>query len=357
MAQVMLPYLQVYKVRGKQFAYYRRAGKRVRLAGEIGSPEFLAAYKIASEEVSPKIGIPSKAAPGTFQALWDAYERSPDYKQIDIETQKDYARLLKPSLALHGHRQVAGIHQAWVLAERDKRAKSPSRANRFVSVLRLLINWGIPRGFRPKDGNPTFGIKALRVGKGHRIWTDAEVELMTSERAGTVALPVLMARYLGQRLQDIIPLTWTAYDGQFITVTQRKSEHTDEVVKLELPVHPTLKRALDTAKALRDAAGTPAVTICIRPDGKPWQLSHFKHTFTETRRALELPEDMHFHGLRGTAATALAEKGASTRQIRSITGHKTDAMANKYTKQAQQKIVAKTVVSMLRPNRKRTKRV
>ncbi|MCH7544708.1 MAG: tyrosine-type recombinase/integrase, partial [Proteobacteria bacterium] len=43
-----------------------------------------------------------------------------------------------------------------------------------------------------------------------------------------------------------------------------------------------------------------------------------------------------YHGLRYTAATKLAEAGCSNKEIASITGHKSLAMIEKYTRDADQ---------------------
>jgi integrase len=352
MVQIMLPYLQIYTVRGRQFAYYRRAGRRIRLRGELGSPEFLAAYQAANDSARPTPAASRAIAePGSFQALWNAYEQSPEFREIAVETQKDYRRLTAPCLAAHGHRMMAGMRQEWVLAQRDTLAATPSRANRLVAVLRLLVFWGMLRGYRPKDGNPAVRIPLLRTGPGHRPWTEAEVNAFTAPAAGAFALPVLIARYTLQREADIIALTKTAYDGQSITLTQAKSRHTKQPVRLVIPVHPRLKAALDAAPS------TDAVTICTRPDGKPWKLHHYKHAFAARRAELGLPDDLHFHGLRATGATALAEMGATPHEIRAFTGHRTLAMVTKYTEAAEQKRLAKSVVTKLRRKHARNKSV
>ena len=41
--------------------------------------------------------------------------------------------------------------------------------------------------------------------------------------------------------------------------------------------------------------------------------------------------DLHFHGLRHTTATALAEAGCTSREIMAITGHQTEQMVKLYT--------------------------
>jgi integrase len=50
--------------------------------------------------------------------------------------------------------------------------------------------------------------------------------------------------------------------------------------------------------------------------GKPWIESHFS---TAKNRAGH--HHLHFHDLRGTAVTVLAENGSTNAQIASITGH------------------------------------
>lgn len=352
MAPVTLPYLHIYTRRGKPFAYVRRAGKRVRVHGVPGSPAFLANYAAALAALDgPKQPKTPETIPSSLQALWQTYIADPAYTQLAAETRKDYARLMAPILVKHGHRAVAGMTREWLLSARAQLADTPSRANRLVAVVRLLINFGQPRKFRPREGNPALGIKPLRTGTGHRAWTLEEFELMASPAAGAIALPVLMARFLVQREQDIIPMVWPAYDGQAITVTQRKSRHHAEPVTLRLPVHPRLKAALDARQETRDPA---VLTICTRPDGKPWQLSHFKHEFTRTRRKLGLPEDLHFHGLRATGATALAEAGATPQEIQAWTGHKTLAMVTKYTRSAERDGMAKASVTKLAARRRKT---
>ena len=48
--------------------------------------------------------------------------------------------------------------------------------------------------------------------------------------------------------------------------------------------------------------------------------------------------DLHFHGLRHTTATALAEAGASSHEITAITGHQTEQMVKHYTTSAIRKL-------------------
>ena len=354
----MLPYVQIYNARGKPFAYYRRAGTRVRLPGVPGSAEFLVAYQIAHDGfVKTERALPPDVLPGSFLALWRGYEASPEFKQIAIETQKDYRRLIEPLTARFGSRAVANMDRAWVIGRRDELAETPRKANKLVAVLRLLVFWGMDRGYQPRNGNPALRIGLLRTGQGWRAWTDAEIVAMTSPAAAEVAFEVLMGLYTAQREHDLLAAPWSAWDGRTITVTQRKSRHQEKQVTVTIPVHPVLAKALRAKKRAMKAQKTPAITICTRPDGQPWSIHHFKHRLAAVRDDLGLSKGVVFHGLRHSAASRLAEAGCTDAEIQAITGHKTRAMIGKYTAGARQKTLAKSAIARLPTARIKNKTV
>ncbi len=65
-------------------------------------------------------------------------------------------------------------------------------------------------------------------------------------------------------------------------------------------------------------------------------------------------EGLTFHGLRYTAATKLAEAGCSLKEIAAITGHRSLAMLEKYSRGADQKKLAGAAMLRLE-NASRTK--
>ncbi len=58
-------------------------------------------------------------------------------------------------------------------------------------------------------------------------------------------------------------------------------------------------------------------------------------------------DGLTFHGLRYTAAAKLAEAGCDVRQIAAITGHRSLAMLQKYTRGADQKRLASAAILKL----------
>jgi len=61
----------------------------------------------------------------------------------------------------------------------------------------------------------------------------------------------------------------------------------------------------------------------------------------------ELGYSVTFHGLRKSAAARLAEAGCSIEEIAAITGHKTLAMIQHYTKEAEQKKLAANAMAKM----------
>lgn len=338
MVSLKLPFIQLYTVAGKQYAYFRRGSQRVRLSGELGSKEFFEAYESAKQSfVAQKQGVPSDAPlpANSLGALIVAWRGSVEYKNLKLKTRNGYEWGLSgvpaPALRL----PVAKMNRPWIIRTRDSLSETPGKANYFVTVIKAVLFWGMDRGWIAS--NPAMKIKRLKGGGGYRRWTDNEIAAFTSERAGAFVVPVLLGLYTGQRRGDVLSMSWNAYDGQCITTVQGKTGA--EVI---VPVHPVLKAALDAAKASRSS-----VKICVRPDGKPWGESHFGHAFADMRSALGLPDDVHYHGLRHSAASRMAEAGASDSQIQAVTGHKTRQMVELYTAGARRKQLAKDAIEKL----------
>jgi integrase len=340
MPPVSLPYLQVVRARGKSYPYYRRDGRQVRIKAPIGSVGFAAAYEAAREAWEGKKPDPkpvSHAERGTMRHLIDSYKAAPEYRQMAPKTKADYNRVIAMLTDRFGPAPVDRATRDWVLRLRNERQDTPRTANYIVAIIGALFTFGIDAGLA-RD-NPALRIKKLKTGDGYRCWTDAEVTAMTSKEVGDVALPVLLGRYTGQREADILSLPWGAYDGQTITLRQHKTG-----TFLVLPVAPELRTALD-------AEPRRGLLICLTKDGKVFKPDWFRHRFAQVRALAQLPADLHFHGLRHTRLTELAEGGASEAEIMANSGHKTASMVTRYTKHARQKGLAAAGVARL-PKRK-----
>ncbi len=337
MPPVHPPYLHIFESDGKRFAYYRRDGIRIRLAeANVRAEAFPGAYEDARRKWEAKRNAkPAEAAikAGTLAALIAGYRAAPEFRKLAVKTKADYGRVLTLLETRFGDLPAAAANRAWVIRLRDECQDTPRTANYRVAIIGALMAYAIERGLRAD--NPAFKIKKLETGAGHRIWTAAEIAAMTGPAAGDVELPVMLALHTAQRQADVLRLLWSAYDGRVIRLRQGKTG-----AVLVIPVSAALKARLD--RETRTGA-----VICLTAAGSAWGSDYFRHRFAEVRAKLKLPADLHFHGLRHTAATRLAESGATDREIMAMTGHKTSSMVTRYTQGAQQERLASAAVIRL----------
>ncbi|MFH5927219.1 site-specific integrase [Roseomonas xinghualingensis] len=337
MATVALPFVNAYRSGGKVFHYYRRGTYRVRLRGEPGSPEFLAAYQEAhancvDSQLGPK---PTKPQGKTLAVLIASYRASPEWKELKPATRKDYEKGLVPLETAFGHLPVVGLKRPHVLQIRNRFAEKPRSANRIVTTLSILLTHAVDLGWR--EDNPAFRPKRLKTtGEGYRDWTEDEIRQFLAANPDW-NLRLLLALCTGQRGEDQIAMTWDAYDGTAVEVVQGKTG-----AKVWVPCHPALRALLDAAKAVRGEA----THILTRQDGEPYKIDHFRHVVGAAIRNAGL-KGVVWHGLRTTAATWLAEAGCTDEEIMAITGHKTTQMVRHYTRRANRKRLATAAIGKM----------
>jgi integrase len=121
---------------------------------------------------------------------------------------------------------------------------------------------------------------------------------------------LMLGMHTGQRQGDLRRLPWSAYDGQRITLRQSKGK---KVVSIRCTK--ALRAMLD-----RMAEDKRGLLILTTPTGRAWTKRYFNEHWTEAATAAGVT-DLHFHDLRGTAITMLAEASCTVPEIAAITGH------------------------------------
>jgi len=118
----------------------------------------------------------------------------------------------------------------------------------------------------------------------------------------------------------LLTLPWSAYDGQWIRLRQGKTGR-----RVNVPVTRRLRTILDNTKRT-------ATTILTNGRGISWEGDSFRNAWWVACRKAKI-SGLHFHDLRGTAVTRLAEAGCSHPEIAAITGHSmhaVDVILDKY---------------------------
>lgn len=191
------------------------------------------------------------------------------------------------------------------------------------------------------DNDPTVGVTSYSSTEFH-TWTDAELEQFEARWAsGTKQrLAYSLHLYTGQRGSDICPMSYADIAGDVISVVQEKTSQKESDEKLVIPMHPRLQREIALHKRKH-------VMILATEWNKPFTVKGFGNFMSDAIRAAGLPEVCKAHGLRKAAARRLAEAGCTAKQIQAITGHKTLAEVERYTRKADQVRLARQAIDRL----------
>jgi integrase len=333
------PHVQHIVSGGREYFYFQKgrrtksAGPRHRLPGTPHSVEFWGAYRsfMGSE-------LPTGKA---FDDLIAAYKLSPEFTRRSDATQRDYARYLKIISSAWGDLLVASLRPKHVIHLRDAWAETPVAANHLLSVLKTVINWGIPREF--SETNPCVYVPKLETdAQGARPWPSWAYELIEKHAREDIRRAVLLARYTGQRQSDVLRMGPDDIEEGGLNVRQQKTGK-----KLWVPLHRDLIPAM---------AGWDSSPFVETPRGESYTADRFRAAWTRLMNNTPVgrirAEGFTFHGLRASSVEKLREAGCGDREIEAITGMSV-AMITRYSRFANQKSLAKSAIRRLEGERKR----
>lgn len=289
----------------KLYYYAWKGGPR--LPDDPRSPEFAAAYHKAYAEAAAKPGDGK-----TLQSLLDAFQNSGEFKKRAERTRSDYVQQIKKIEKRFGTFPIAALPARETrdkfLTWRDEMAeRSIRQADYAFTVLSAVLSWALDRG---KIGvNPCAKVRKLYDGsRAEIVWTDDDEAKFLEKTSPEIQLAYLMAVWTGQRQGDLLRLTWTAYDGQFIRLKQSKTG-----MHIAIPAGQPLRDALDV---------TPrrATQILTNTRGRVWTEDGFRRSWRKAAEKAGIAGKT-FNDLRGTAVTRLARAGCTQPQINIFTGH------------------------------------
>ena len=304
MVRVDLKGIAKVTAKGHTYFYAWRGGPRLR--GELGSPEFMASYNEAIENRR----TPDAAR---FRSLIVRYRSSKDYQKLADTTKRNWSRWLDRITDYFGELRVAQfdrperirpIIRKW----RNQWADKPRTADYGMQVLSRVLSHSVELG--RLANNPCEGIKALYSGdRSDIIWTDADIAQLKKTSADDVALAVDLAAYTGLRLSDLLRLSWSHVGDDAIKFATGKSRGRREAL---IPLY-------DDLRALLERIPKRSTSILTNLRRRPWTANGFGTAFNRAKIKAGMAErDLHFHDLRGTAATKFYIAGLSTRVIAEI---------------------------------------
>lgn len=206
---------------------------------------------------------------------------------------------------------------------RKGRPPAPATINRACGALRHCLNIGV-RNFQWIERNPMEKIGALREPRGRaRFLTADERKVLLREcLAHSEALHaiVVLALSTGARKGEILGLRWADVDirqGR-LTFHQTKNGERRSV--------PLVGRALEVTREHARVRRLDCDLVFPGAKGGPLEIGK---AYSEAVERAGIT-DFRFHDLRHTAASMLAESGATLAEIAEVLGHKTLQMVKRY---------------------------
>lgn len=332
MTKIRLQFIHEFRDRhGKVRRYFRRPGfKRIALPGLPGSDEFMETYRLALAGQTPKgeVGV-NRTRPGSLDALSVSYFASAGFRSLSPSTQVTYRGIIDRFRIEHGSKPARLLLRRHLVAIMSDKLATPSAANNWLRMMRLLMQHAIETGLREDD--PTTNIKAIKIrGGGFKPWSDEQIAAYRARHAiGTrarLALELLLST--GQRRGDVVRMGRQHVRNGTLSIRQQKTG-----MLVEIPILPDLKAALDELPA-------DQLTFLMTDFGKPFTAAGFGNWFRERCNEAGLPNGYAAHGLRKAAATHHANMGATAHELLSWFGWTTLKEAERYTRGADRKQLA-----------------
>ena len=327
--------------KGKTYYYAWRRGPRLR--GEPGSHEFIASY---NEAIEDRRTLDS----GRFRSLVALYKGSLDYAKLADSTKHNWAPWLDRIGGYFGDLRIAQFDRPEKIRPlirrwRNQWADKPRTADYGIQVLSRVLSHAVdPLG--KLASNPCEGIAQLYSGdRSEIIWTDADISQLKTKCSPEIALAVNLAVHTGLRLGDLLRLSWSHLGDDAITITTGKSKHRREAI---IPRYDALN---DILKGIKRRS----TVVLTNSRHRPWTADGFGSSFNKAKIDAGLADaNLHFHDLRGTAATRFYTAGLSERVIAEIMGWEEDHVARIIRRYVGRSAATKAVIRHL--NEWRTKR-
>ena len=339
--------------------------KPVSLPPNETSAEFKRSYDACLKIITAKPKPPTPAKPvtigkpsdttritfigGTIGAAILKYQASSEYTHdIKTTTRRKYQSTIAVMLDRIGELPFAGFDTDAVdiYSEQLTRDFGASVANAHVYMLSNLYKCvrKYPEFNLKNRINPTIDAeRRYSVKRPTPAWNDAAQQRFLETAPQHLVEGYILLRYGAQRGGDTIRIMWEDFDGEGFTVIPEKQGTEGGIPNYHLCVEPLLDM-LTRAAASRPATGP----ILLNAKGKPWasasDLSEaIRNHLIKIGLAKKGTKTINMHGLRGNAASDVAELLLGTAGVKSATGHISNRMAEYYARHAEQRAINRKV--------------
>jgi len=322
----------VYKVRAKgQTYYYAWRGKGApRLKGEPGSPEFIASLQEAQADrkSGPKDKMAGLCASFRQSDAWRGEGRKP----ISAKTRASWTTWLDRIQDEFGDLTTAQFDRPAMRPRiekwRDRYSATPRAADMALQVLSRLLSHGQKEGLLLNNICKGGGIERIYdADRSGLIWQSADLARLAAKAGPEITEAAELGALTGLRQAVLLRLGPSHRQVNYIEVRSNKGRNGKPGKMVLIPLYAELRAFLDALPR------RSATTYLVNTDGRPWRTGFGSSWAKACERAgIDV---LHFHDLRGTAATRFYRAGLSPREIAEIMGWSEDyieALIDRYVK-------------------------
>lgn len=323
MAETDLAY--TYLAKRKYWRFRHPLTGDCKLPGSPGDEAFHSRYSELLAAVKRRAVVVSKTS---WRWLIRHYRASDEFKALADATQLDYGKTLGILERELGDQPFALTTPGMIKAVRKDFADTPRKAHKVKQMASALYSWADAEELVPEGYNPAKKVRRVKRKGGAKeyvCWSEWEFDTFAAAAIKPMLTAAMIARYTGQRAEDIVRMVWTDFQGDMIRVRQSKTG-----APLMIACHKALRDYLTALKA----EGRRAATILVSLAGQPYNANSLSSAIgRQVGKVADMPRDRSIHGLRYMAGADLEEAGCTVGQIASVLGHYAFEMAMKYASQ------------------------
>lgn len=294
----------IHRVKKKQADGSIKTHLYFRATGAPLDPNNLAqSYAAAEREMR------SKGADTLIQLIRN-FDTSTYFKGLSDDSRREYKWKLKRIEKKWGSCPVATFNDSDdaiafrrdALAWHDELGNISLRsADNLLAALARVLSYAKEKSvikFNPLD---TFK-RLYQSNRSDKTWPEETQQRLIAEARPAIRTATILVRNTAMRAGAIRKFAWTRYDGTKVQIYSTKNKKW-----LWIPATRELKAHLDSLER-------KGPLVMLTPTGKAYQKRYFNEHFREDAEKVGAG-DLNFHDMRGTAATLLAEAGATAPEI------------------------------------------
>jgi len=310
----------VYRVQAKgRVYYYAWKGKGApRLPGEPGSPEFVAALSAAhsGRKGGDKARMSGLVAMFRASDAWNG--RGP--KPISEKTKASWKVWLDRIQVEFGDLRVEQFDRPQmrpiITKWRDRFHATPRAADMGVQVLSRLLSFGMAEG--KLLNNICNGIDAIYgADRSALIWQPEDFAKLAKKAGPEIVEAAHLGALTGLRQSVLLRLGPAHRREHHLEIRSNKGRNGKPGRLVIVPLYAELREYLDGLKRRSNS-----LTYLVNTDGLPWKTG-FGSSWGKALDRAGIT-DLHFHDLRGTAATRFYRSGLTIREIAEVMGWSED---------------------------------